>query len=421
MDYSKFISEHSKSRNPSSIRALMPYMNRKDIISLGAGQPNPATFPFDSMTVKLKNGEVIEMDPELFQRCLSYDATSGLKPLQDWLRALQKIEHQPPIDFDLIIGAGSQDLITKAMEMLINPGDAVLVENPAYTGLLAFLQSQPCDVIGLPTDENGLIPESFDKLLAQWPTSNPYGKESTPRPKVLYTTPIGSNPTGLSISEERKIQIYAICQKYDIIIVEDLAYYYLQFDEKRTKSFFSMDVDGRVLCCESMSKIISSGLRLGYLSGPTELLDRINMHSMTTNLQPSGLSQLVAYELLNKWGHQGFFQHVRQVADFYLQKRDLFIDSLETYMKGRAEWVTPSAGMFVWLKLKNITSSYDLIMNKALKKRVVAIPGNAFLPITDGHSPYVRVSFSNVSKEEMDEALRRLAQVLDEEIMNGCK
>lgn len=143
------------------------------------------------------------------------------------------IEHQPTVDFDLVIGAGSQDLITKAIEMLIHPGDAILVENPAYTGLLAFVQSQPCDVVGLPTDENGLIPESFDSMMANWPKSNPYKKENQPRPQVLYTTPIGSNPTGLSISEERKKQVYAICQKYDIMILEDLAYYYLQVSEKK--------------------------------------------------------------------------------------------------------------------------------------------------------------------------------------------
>ncbi|CAO3628415.1 unnamed protein product [Cunninghamella blakesleeana] len=328
------------------------------------------------------------------------------------------IEHQPKVEFDLVIGAGSQDLITKAIEMLIHPGDAILVENPAYTGLLAFVQSQPCDVIGLDTDNQGLIPESFEFMMANWPSSNPYKKEHQSRPKVLYTTPIGSNPTGLSISEERKKRIYAICQKYDIMIVEDLAYYYLQFDENRTKSFFSMDVDGRVLCCESMSKIISSGLRLGWISGPKVLIERINMHTMTTNLQPSGIPQLMAYSLLNNWGYEGFFQHIRQVADFYKEKRDLFIASLNQYMKGRAEWVTPSAGMFVWLKLKNISNSYDLIMKKALKKKVVAIPGNAFMPMSED-SPYVRVSFSNVSKDDMDEALRRLAQVLDEEIENN--
>ncbi|KAI8078662.1 pyridoxal phosphate-dependent transferase [Halteromyces radiatus] len=415
MDYSKFISEHSKARNPSSIRALMPYVNRKDIISLGAGQPNPATFPFASMTVTLKNGDVMEMDPELFQRCLSYDATAGLQPLQDWLRELQKIEHQPTVEFDVAIGAGSQDLLTKGLEMMINPGDAVLVEDPSYTGALAFLDTQPCDVVGVPTDTSGMIPEAFESLLANWPASNPHGKKDQPRPKVLYTTPTGGNPSGVTISEERRKQMYDICHKYDIMILEDDAYYYLQFGNKRVPSYFSMDVDGRVLRCDSMSKILSSGLRIGWVTGPKVMIERINMHTMASNLQPSGVSQLLAFELLQKWGHDGFMEHVGKVSDFYREKRDLFVDSLNKYMKGRAEWVIPEAGMFVWVKLLGgITDSFDLVMNKALKRRVLAIPGVAFKPMGD-KTPYIRLSFSNVVKEDMDEALRRLAEVIDEE------
>ncbi|KAI8344715.1 pyridoxal phosphate-dependent transferase [Chlamydoabsidia padenii] len=408
MDYSYFISEHSKARNPSSIRALMPYMNRKDIISLGAGQPNPATFPFAAMTITLKNGDVMEMDPELFQRCLSYDATAGLQQLQDWLKELQRIEHHPSVDFDLAIGSGSQDLLTKGLEMMINPGDYVLVEDPAYTGALAFLESQHCNVVGTKTDQGGMIPQAFEDLLATWPSDKP-------RPKVLYCHPTAGNPTGISISEDRKRQIYAICQKYNLMILEDDAYYYLQFGNKRIPSYFSMDVDGRVLRCDSMSKILSSGLRLGWVTGPKVLIERMNMHTMVTNLQPSGIPQLMTYELLNKWGHEGFLNHVGEVSHFYEQKRDLFVASLDKYMTGRAEWVVPEAGMFVWLKLLNgITDSFDLVMNKALKKRVVAIPGDAFMPMGN-KTPYIRVSYSNVDKDQMDEALRRLAEVIDEE------
>ncbi|ORZ09018.1 pyridoxal phosphate-dependent transferase [Absidia repens] len=416
MDYSKFISEHSKARNPSSIRALMPYMNLKTVISLGAGQPNAQTFPFAGMTVTLKNGDVLEMDPELFQRCLSYDATAGLKQLQDWLKELQIIEHHPSVEFDLAIGAGSQDLLTKGLEMFINPGDAVLVEDPAYTGALAFLQTQDCDVVGCKTDDGGMIPEAFESLLENWPTSNPYGKTDQARPKVLYCHPTAGNPTGVSLSEERKRSIYAICQKYDIMILEDDAYYYLQFDNKRIASYFSLDVDGRVLRCDSMSKILSSGLRIGWVSGPKELIERMNMHTMATNLQPAGIPQLMAYELLHKWGHDGFFEHVAQVSKFYKEKRDLFVDGLDKYMVGRAEWVVPTAGMFVWLKLLNgITDSFDLVMNRALKKQVVAIPGDAFMPMGN-KTPYIRVSYSNVDKDAMDEALRRLADAIDEEV-----
>ncbi|KAG0165519.1 hypothetical protein DFQ28_008624 [Apophysomyces sp. BC1034] len=398
-----------------TVRTLMGCMNRKDIISLSAGQPNSETFPFESMTLKLKNGDSITVDPELFKRALSYDLTSGLPPFNHWLRKLQIIEHAPPVDFDLTVGVGSQDLITKALEMLINPGEALLVEDPTYTGVLSFLKTQPCDLVPVATDADGLVPESLEKILAGW--SSPNGQ---PRPRVIYTVPSGGNPTGATVPYDRKKKIYDICHRYDVLILEDDAYYYLQFGS-RVKSYLSLDVDGRVLRCDSMSKILSSGLRLGWATGPKELIDRINVHTMTTNLQAAGVPQLMAFELLDRWGHKGFFEHVDGVAAFYKQKRDEFVECLERRMKGRAEWSVPNAGMFVWLRLLGgITDTYDLVMHKAIEKDVVAVPGVAFMPLGN-KTPYLRVSYSNVSKEEMDEGLRRLAEVVDEAAAENAK
>ncbi|KAI8384034.1 pyridoxal phosphate-dependent transferase [Blakeslea trispora] len=421
MDYSKHISEASKARNPSAIRALMPYMNRKDIISLGAGQPNPATFPFASMSITLKTGEHIQLDDDLFNRALSYDLTAGQPGLNAWLCELQRLEHRPPVEFDLSIGAGSQDLLTKALEMMTNPGEALLVENPTYTGALSFLDNLDCTLADVATDDLGIVPESLEAMLANWPESNPTRNKNQPRPHCLYTIPSGGNPTGVTASLERKKAVYAICSKYDIMILEDDAYYYLQFDT-RIPSYLSLDTDGRVLRCDSMSKILSSGLRLGWITGPKPLIERINMHTMVTNLQPSGVPQAMVYALLETWGHSGFFAHVDRVADFYREKRDQFCECLTRHLKGRAEWAMPTAGMFVWLKLLGgIEDSYDLVMNKVIKENVLAIPGLAFMP-QKNKNPYVRVSFSNVTKEDMDEALRRLASVIDKEAeLNGAK
>ncbi|KAF1804572.1 pyridoxal phosphate-dependent transferase [Mucor lusitanicus] len=415
MDYQRFISQRSKARKPSAIRAISPYLHQKDMISLGAGQPNSGTFPFAGMTITLKTGETLDIDDQLFNRSLSYDLTPGLPHLNDWLRELQNIEHKPPVDFDLSIGVGSQDLLTKAFDMLIDDGDSILIENPSYTGCLSFLRTLKCDLADVATDGYGIIPEELEKMLANWPESNPSGKKDQPRPRCLYTIPTGGNPTGSTATLERKQAVYEICSRYDVLILEDDAYYYLQFAKDRVPSYLSIDKDGRVLRCDSMSKILSAGLRIGWITGPKPLLERINMHTMVTNLQPSGLPQVMAYQLLDHWGHSGFFKHVDQVADFYRQKRDEFVECLNNRMKGRAEWVVPNAGMFVWLRLLGgIEDSYDLVMKKALKENVLAIPGVAFMP-DETKTEYIRVSYSNVSKEDMDEALRRLANVVDKE------
>lgn len=295
--------------------------------------------------------------------------------------------------------------------MAISEGDTVLVEDPTYTGILSFLETQECDLATVKTDALGAIPDSLESVLSNWPT-----EEGSPRrPHCFYTVPSGGNPTGVSCSLERKKAIYAICSKYDILIIEDDPYYYLQFGEKRIPSYLSIDAEARVLRCDSMSKILSAGIRIGWASGPPALIDRINMHTMVTNLQPSGMPQLVTYSLLMKWGHKGFLEHAGRVADFYREKRDEFVECLDRRMKGRAEWSVPDSGMFVWLRLLGgINDSYDLIMTKAIKKKVLAIPGVAFMPHRD-KNPYVRVSFSNITKQNMDEALRRLAEVVDDE------
>ncbi|KAI9497665.1 pyridoxal phosphate-dependent transferase [Zychaea mexicana] len=416
MDYQKFLSTRSKARNPSAIRALMPYMNNKEMLSLGAGQPNPETFPYASMSVTLKSGETITFDNDLFRRSLSYDLTSGLPQLNQWLRELQIKEHAPPCkEFDLAVGPGSQDLLTKALEMFAEPGSALLVEEPTYTGALSFLETQPIDLVPVATDAQGISPEALDQILSNWPESNPSGKKDQPRPQVLYTVPVGGNPTGVSSTLERKKRTYEVCKKHDIIIIEDDPYYYLQFNTQRTPSYFSMDVDGRVLRMDSMSKILSSGIRIGWVSGPKVLIERMNMHTMVTNLQPAGVPQLMAYGLLAEWGHDGFFKHVDSVAKFYRERRDAFVKCLDRNLKGLAEWVAPDSGMFVWIRLLGgITDSNELILQKAVKKNVLAVPGVAFMPLQD-KTPCVRVSYSCIEMDQMDEAVCRLAAVIREE------
>ncbi|KAI8099387.1 pyridoxal phosphate-dependent transferase [Halteromyces radiatus] len=414
MDYRSYLSDESKNRQPSPIRALAPFVARKGMISLGAGNPNPDTFPYESMQLTLKTGQVIQVDAEHFKKCLSYDLTSGFSPLNQWLKGLQQVEHKPKVEFGLTIGVGSQDLITKALQMFINPGTPILVENPTYTGVLSFLKSQPCQLVGVSTDASGLMPDELQRILQEWPI------HEKPRPRILYVIPSGQNPSGVSASFERKQEIYSICQKYGILILEDDPYYYLQFRKDRIPSYLSIDVDGRVLRFDSLSKILSSGLRIGFATGPQVLIDQINIHSQSTNLQPSGISQLAAYELLEKWGYDGFDAHVRKVSSFYEDKAKAFIELLERHMKGYAEWDIPDSGMFVWMKLLGgITDSKEVIMTKATARNVVAVPGEAFLP-NGGMTPYVRLSFSNVSYEEADEALRRLAIVIQEEAaLNG--
>ncbi|KAJ3318931.1 hypothetical protein HDV06_006920 [Boothiomyces sp. JEL0866] len=404
MDYTKFFSENSKLRKHSAIRAMQKYLSVPGMISLGGGLPNTQTFPFESISVKLKTGETIELKDKVLDKALQYGSTPGDSQLVDWLRQLQEQVHNPPYQsYDICVGNGSQDLITKAMEALINPGDTILIESPTYVGILAFLRPLGAKFLEIPVDNQGIQPDALEQALLNWP-------DVATRPKVLYTVPTAGNPTGLSTIYERKKKVYEIAQRYNIIILEDDPYYYLQFKTPLTPSYFSLDCDGRVLRFDSVSKILSGGMRVGWVSGPPALVERIVLHGMATNLHPSGVSQLLVHTVLNKWGVNGFLEHTRAVAQFYEKRRDALLSSLNTHLKGKAEWTVPEAGMFVWIKLP-IDDSFDLINNKAREAKILLVPGVEFYP-NKRDTGYVRASYSYATEEEMDEACRRLADLL---------
>ncbi|KAI8899764.1 pyridoxal phosphate-dependent transferase [Globomyces pollinis-pini] len=345
IDYQDFITPLSASRKYSAIRALQKYTTLPGMISLGGGLPNASTFPFESITLKLKTGETVEVPQADLNRALQYGSTQGDQKFLDWIRALQKKIHDPMVDYDICIGNGSQDLIVKAMESLIAPGETMLIEAPTYVGILAFLKPLGVKFKEVTVDNDGLNPDSLEETLKNWP-------DLKTRPKVLYTVPTSGNPTGLSTTFERKKKVYEIAKKYNLIILEDDPYYYMQFQTPLAKSYFSLDTDARVLRFDSFSKIISGGARLGWVSGPPALIERIILHGMSTNLHPSGVSQMLVYQVLEKWGHDGFIKHTEQVAKFYKERSEKFVACLEKHLKGKATWTIPNAGMFVWIDLK---------------------------------------------------------------------
>jgi len=225
---------------------------------------------------------------------------------------------------------------------------------------------------------------------------------------------------------ERRKEVLKLAREYNFLILEDDPYYYLYYGEAaRPASYFSLELDepevGRVLRFDSLSKILSAGIRIGFTSGPEPLVAAMNLHTATANLQACSISQVITLKLLTSWGYEGFFTHTRNVSQFYRQKRDVFERALHKHLEGLAEWSTPEAGMFVWFKLlltaPNGTDDADdgdsesIIRNNAFQKGVLALPGTVFLP-NGRKTAYVRASFSLLSEADVDEAVRRLKEVI---------
>ncbi|EGD78132.1 hypothetical protein PTSG_09009 [Salpingoeca rosetta] len=304
--------------------------------------------------------------------------------------------------------------------MLLDQGESsVLVESPTYSGALAALYPMRLNIAKVPSDDDGLQPDALQHTLETWDESK------APRPRVLYTVPNGCNPTGASLSLNRRHRVYELCCEHDIIIMEDDPYFYLQYTSPRLPSLFSLDTEGRVLRFDSFSKIVSSGLRMGFVSGPPALLEQLQLHGQAVSLHASGISQALLLKVLEAWGADGFHQHVNEVVAFYARQKEAFFASAERHLSGLASWNPHvSAGMFAWLKT-HVPDTKALIQEKAVDAKVLLVPGEAFIApdkcdlraqrfdaLPRSPSPYVRAAYSTATPQDMDTALQRLASLL---------
>nr|XP_015801912.2 kynurenine/alpha-aminoadipate aminotransferase, mitochondrial isoform X1 [Nothobranchius furzeri] len=407
--------------NQDADEAELQQRSPPSLISLAGGAPNPNTFPFQSASIQLKNGQTLNFDEVVMKRALQYSASNGIPELLTWMKNLQKNLHSPPSadyapekgQMDMCVTTGSQEGLCKVFEMLVNPGDNVLLDAPTYSGTLAALQPLGCNIINVPSDQHGIIPTALKTVLSRWDPSEVH-KPGSSVPRILYTIPNGGNPTGASMTAERKKDVYELARLYDMLIIEDDPYYFLQFDKPWAPTFLSMDVDGRIIRTDSFSKILSSGLRIGFVTGPKPLVDRIVLHIQASTMHTSTFTQLMVSHLLHDWGQEGFLQHIDRVIEFYKRQRDAMVCSAEKWLKDLAEWHPPSAGMFLWMKLKGVADTQQLIMEKALEKEVLLVPGGVFMINSGEPCPYVRAAFSLSTPEQIDEAFRRLALLIRE-------
>jgi len=418
--YARFIGQRARLRKPSPIRALMPLLKQPGVISLGGGLPNAAMFPFKQVKVVLNDGEETELELADPQAALQYSNTNGMPELLAHLEVLQKAFHgtvaQDKAEQSILVSTGSQDALTKVMELVLDEGESLLLEDYTYSGSLSFLQAYNCKLVPVRTDPAGILPSSLRTILDSWEPSQ--GK----KPKVIYTIPTGSNPTGSSIDLERRKELYAIAQEHDLLILEDDPYYFMQFSKPWLPSLYSMDTDARVVRFDSCSKIFSSGLRIGFVTGPKELIDLVGLHMQATSLHTSGVSQSMLIALFDHWKKTlskdgrhgmlvGFEQHIDNVVDFYRERRDVFVGLAEKHLAGFCRWRVPDAGMFLWIEVLDCDDTEQLSMRLIQEEKVLVVAGTNFHPRSE-KSCFIRVAYSTASDEQMDDALARFARLL---------
>ncbi|XP_046566671.1 kynurenine/alpha-aminoadipate aminotransferase, mitochondrial-like isoform X2 [Haliotis rubra] len=418
-NYENYFNKAAKRTRAPVLRSLQKYM-ATDLVYLAGGIPNSDTFPIAAAQLRLKDGQTVHIDEADMKVALQYGATRGKLQLREWLTELQRRLHDPPTlpppgvspsansDMITITANGCTEAFSKILGMVLEEGDSLLAEESTYPSVFNVTEPLGCKPAIVKNDADGLIPSDLSNVLCSWNEA-----ASGPRPKLLYCVPNGANPTGANLSLERRKEIYALARKYDLLIIEDDPYHMIQYSRPLLPSLLSMDVDGRVLRCDTVSKIMSAGARLGYVSGPKQFLDRIVDLKEGVSGGGSALVETIMLKVFQNMGHDGYIEHGCRVANFYHQRSQLASRTAEKHLKGLAEWSAPQAGMFLWMKLLGVEDSRH-VCQKLIQKGAVVVQGHIFCPASV-NSPYIRVSFSYASEADLNKTFSWLAEILKEQ------
>lgn len=402
IDYEKFFSEESMFYRTSDIRKLLEVVKEKNIISLGGGLPD-----FRIIDVEEVLEAVVSVIKNKTSIALQYSGTNGepsfLNALEDYIEKNLGIfirEHD-----SLIITTGSQQAIDITSRVFMNPNDIVLLEKPTYVASLnAFFPRKP-QFIGLEIlSDDGINTDELEEKLEEL-------KKQGKSPKMLYVIPSYQNPTGAVLPENNRKKVVDLAHQYDFLVVEDDPYSLLTFEGEKPRPIKSFDDEGRVIYISTLSKVISPGLRIGFVLANSILINRYSMVKQALDLHTSTLTQLIAEELLRRDFHR---KYLSRILPIYKSRRDTMLNELEKELKGFAKWTRPKGGMFifVWL-LENINTKS--LLPKAMEKGLLYVPGSGFYYDGSGHNT-MRLNFSYPTEEEIRKGIKILGELVKSEV-----
>ena len=385
-------SDKISSLQPSAIREILKATSDPEIIPLAAGNPAPDAFPVDE--VREITADILATRPI---DALQYGVSEGYQPLREkmaqWMKERENIEASA--DEVLIVSGATQimDLVTK---VLCNEGDTVICEEPSFIGSLNCFRSYGCKLKGVPVEADGMNMEALEEAL-----------KTTPNAKFIYTIPNFQNPSGTTMSLEKRRKMYELAKKYGVIILEDNPYGELRVAGTSVPTLKSMDTDDIVVYAGSFSKILSPGLRVAYCIAPKPIIAKMTVGKQASDVHTAMLNQLIVYEWLTKYD---VAKHIEKIRKIYRKKLDLICDCIDKELGDFVEYVRPEGGLFVWCKLPDDVDMLDFC-KRGVEKKVAVVPGNAFLTDDSEECHYIRLNFSTPSDEAIKEGLARLGQV----------
>lgn len=398
-DLEQIYSTNIKGMKKSAIRELLKLTQRPEIISFAGGLPAPESFPIEQL--KEISCEVLEQDGT---SALQYGATEGVTELRQILVDRYKAQGLNIELKNLVITTSSQQGLDLLAKIFINRGDKIIVGLPSYLGGLGAFNSYGGEMIGIKFDEKGMRADILEEKLSELKTQGI-------KPKFIYIIPDFQNPAGITMPESRRLEIIAIAKKYDVLIVEDSPYREIRFEGKAQKTIYELDNSGQVILLGTFSKIFVPGFRIGWVIAHDKIVDKFVTAKQSTDLCTPTLNQKIAHKYIEK----GYFdENLKGIIEQYHKKRDNMINAFKEYMPEGVKWTEPEGGLFLFLTLPGNMDA-EILFKKAIEKNVAFVLGTVFHCDGSGKNT-MRINFSYMPMDKTTEGVKRLAQVIKEEM-----
>ena len=380
----------------SDIRELLKLIARPEVISFAGGLPAPELFPVEE--IKAATDAVLDEQGTV---ALQYGQTEGWTPLREQIAQRMEAKNGIHTTADhILLTAGSQQGLDFCGKLFLNPGDVVVLESPSYMGAINAIEPYQPRFVEVPTDENGMIMEDLDKVLA-----------TTENVKFIYVIPDFQNPSGRTWPLERRKQFMEIVNKYEVPVLEDNPYGELRFKGEYQPALKSMDEKELVIYMGTFSKILAPGYRLGWTCASQKIIEKLNLIAQGAVLQTSTISAMVVSKYLEMFDVD---EHVDKIREVYRHRCELMIQTMRETFPPEAKFTDPDGGLFTWVELPSYINTRELA-KKALEKNVAFVPGDGFFP-NGGNNSCFRMNYSGQTDERIVEGVKRLAQILQEAI-----
>lgn len=380
---------------PSAIREIFKYAADPEVISLSAGNPAPEAFP--TKEIEEISAKILKENPI---GALQYSITEGYVPLREHLSAYMKSKYSVGTDGDdLIITSGAQQVMDLLTKSVCNEGDVVICEAPSFIGSLNTFRSYGAKLVGASVESDGINTDELENAL-----------KANKNTKFIYVIPNFQNPSGVTMSLEKRQKVYALAKKYGVMILEDNPYGDLRYSGEDIPSIKSMDTDGIVVYAGSFSKVLSPGMRVGFCVAPKEIIQKMVVCKQGQDVHTDIWAQMVAYEFMKNYNYE---EHLSYLRKLYKTKIDLTMELLDKHLAPQITYNKPQGGLFVWCTLPEQVDMMDFCKQAVLRK-VCVVPGNAFLADEDEVSHSFRINFSTPTDEQLEKGIEILGGLINE-------